>query len=94
MSDLKTAAKELVKALDATDKALRKYADAALAIGRESGDPTARGMDAKQVRRRLNAEVVARLSPKPAFGLPAPILQLDGAPEARRYCAAHPLPGL
>ena len=34
--------------------------------------PTARGLDPKQLRRRLQAEVVARLSPKPVFGLPDP----------------------
>jgi len=86
--DLKTAAKELVKALDATEKALRKYADAALAVGRAAGDPTERGYDKRQIRQRLQAEVIARLSPTRDS-----LLQLAGAPDARRFVAARPLLG-
>lgn len=88
MADLNTAAKELVKALDAVHKALEKYASVALAIGREAGNPTERGLDARQLRQRLKAEVVARLSPKRDS-----LLQLEGAPEARRFVAARPLLG-
>jgi hypothetical protein len=88
MADLNTAALELTKALDATAAALKKYFDAAVAVGRESDSPTERGLDSKQVRRRLQAEVVARLSPRDG------VLSLEGAPEARRYAAARPLLGL
>ena len=95
MADLKTLARDLVRALDATNKALEKYFNAALAEGRAAPDgPTARGLDPKQLRRRLQAEVVARLSPKPVFGLPDPVLQFEGSPEARRFAAARPLLGL
>jgi len=94
MSDLKTAARRLERALKIANKAIEKYAAAALAVGREAGNPTARGFDAKQVRQRLKAHVIAALSPKPVHGLPEPILQFDGAPEARRFAATRPLPGL
>lgn len=101
MSDLKTAATQLVKALDTAAKAVEKYISTAKVIGLESGDATARGMDIKQLRRRVQAEVIARLSPAGHWvergGVPTRVdapLQINGAPEARRYCAAHPLPGL
>lgn len=94
MSDLKQVARDLVKALDATSKALDKYFHTAVAEGRKSDDPTARGLDGRQLRRRLQTEVVARLSPKPLHGLPDPVLQLAGAPQARRYVELNPLPGL
>lgn len=94
MADLKTAAKDLVRALSITGKAIDVYFATALAVGRESKDPTERGFDARQLRRRIHAEVVARLSPKPIFGMPAPVLELDGAPQARRFITTNPLPGL
>ena len=88
MSNLNTAAKELIEVLDAAERALQNYFDAAVAVGRESGNPTERGLDSRQVRRRVQAEVIARLSRRSSP------LQFDGAPEARRYVAANPLPGL
>lgn len=88
MTDLKTAAAALSKAANAFDLALKNYYDAVIAVGRESANPTERGFDARQVRRKLQAFVVAKLSPRDG------ILQFDGAPEARRYVAANPLPGL
>lgn len=94
MVDLKTAALAFSKALDALCRATDQYGYALLAVGREAGNPTERGLNAKQVRQRVQAEIVARLSPRPVPGLPEPILQLDGAPEARRFVAARPLPGL
>jgi hypothetical protein len=89
MSDLKTAAKELVKALEAVNKALEKYASIAQAVGDAAPDgATYRGLNQRQLRQRLKAEVVARLSPKRDS-----LLQLEGAPEARRFIAARPLLG-
>lgn len=93
--ELKTAAAGLVKALTATSKALETYLAVATKVGSEAADGASyRGLDGRQVRRRLKAEVIARLSPKPVHGMPDPPLQLEGAPEARRYVTAHPLPGL
>jgi hypothetical protein len=94
MAGLETAARKLIRSLDVANRRLLKYYDLALAVGRASPDPTERGFDAKQIRHRLQAEVIARLSPKPRHGETRPILQLNGAPEARRFVAARPLPGL
>lgn len=92
MAELKTLGRELSRALDQVNRSIASYYDAALAEGRAAGDPTARGLDGKQLRRKLQCYVVARLSPK--TGLSKPLLTFDGAPEARRYCQAHPLPGV
>jgi hypothetical protein len=93
--DLGIAARAVVDALEKLNKALANYTSAAVAVGAEAPDgATARGLDYKQVRRRLEAEVIGRLCPKPRVGEPRPILELDGAPEARRFIAANPLPGL
>lgn len=95
MVDLKTAARDLDKALTAVDKALSTYFDALIALGRECPDPVERGLSAKQVKTRLQTYVISRLCPKPVFGQPSPILQFDGAPEARRFVEARgALPGL
>lgn len=93
MVDLKGSYKEFDKTLTAFNKALEKYAAVLAAAGDESGDATARGLNGRQIRRRLKCEVIARMSPKPVHGMPDPILLLEGAPEARRYAAANPLPG-
>lgn len=90
---LEIAAKELVKALEATNKALVKYYETARAVGCESDDPIARGMSPRQLRQTIQQFVISRLSPKPT-PLIEPVLQFPGAPEARRHCANHPLPGL
>jgi hypothetical protein len=94
MSELRTAARDLVKALDATAKAAEKYLAAATAAGRESEDPTARGLDGRQVRRRIQEQVIAQLSPRPIHGMPDPPIQLHGAPGARKFVQLNPLPGL
>ena len=94
MSDLKTTAQAFSTALNQLVSATDAYGAALLAVGREAGNPTARGLNAKQVRQRIQAEIIARLSPRPVQGKPEPILQLDGAPEARRFVTAKPLPGL
>ena len=95
--DLTSAARRLIKTLDVLAKRIDEYGAAALALGRDKevspDGATARGFDARQVRWRIKAEVTARLSPKHVFGQPAPWLVLDGAPEARRYIVANPLPG-
>jgi hypothetical protein len=90
---LESAARELVKALAVTNKALDKYYETARAVGYESGDPIARGMSPRQLRQTIQNFVIARLSPKPTPVL-EPVLQFPGAPEARRHCQNHPLPGL
>lgn len=94
MVELKAAATQFDRTLAAFTKALETYAHALVAAGVAAGDATARGLDGRQVRRRLKEHVIARLSPKPVLGMPDPILQLEGAPEARRFSAANPLPGL
>ena len=90
---LKDTAKELAKTADRLAVLCEKYMLDAVAEARASGrNDTAGGMSAKQLHRLLQAHVVARLSPR--VGLGHPPLVLDGAPEARRFAAAHPLPGL
>jgi hypothetical protein len=88
MVDLATPAKEFIEALAALNRTIEAYYEAAVAIGRESGNPTERGLDARQVRRRIQEQVVAALSTRTS------VLQFDGAPGARRFVAANPLPGL
>jgi len=91
---LQSAAKELSKAIDALNKAVEKYYFAARAVGDAAPDgPTARGLDARQLRNAIQNFIVARLSPKPT-PVCNPVLQFDGAPEARKYFLHHKLPGL
>ena len=93
MAELKAEARELSRALDKVNEAVDAYFAAALAVGRSAPDgPTARGLDPKQIRRKLQCFIIAQLSPK--TNLQRPLLAFDGAPEARRYIEAHPLPGL
>lgn len=92
MAELDKAGRELSRALEQVNKCVSAYFDAALTVGRESGDPTARGLDARQLRQKLQSYIIAKLSPR--VGLEKPLLQFHGAPEARRYVAAHPLPGV
>jgi len=95
MVELKTAAHEFVRSLDAVAKAAEQYLAAASAAGDAAPDgATARGLDGRQIRKRLKCELVARLSPRPVHGLPDPVFELEGAPQARRFAAANPLPGL
>lgn len=95
MSDLRTTARAYIRALDEVKRTAEAYYAAAVAVGNEAPDgATYRGLDGRQVRRALKLELVARLSPKPVIGMPAPVFELEGAPEARRFAAAHKLPGL
>lgn len=90
---LKEAARDLDKALTAVNRAVEQYVAAAVAAGREASDgPVYRGLDTTQLRRKISAFIVARLSPK--RGIEKPFLHFDGAPEARKYVQAHGLPGL
>lgn len=93
---LKETAKDLVKTADRLKVLCEKYVNDALAEARETGrDNTDGGMSARQLKSRVQAEVIARLCPKPVFGLPDPVLQFNGAPEARKFVAVRgPLPGL
>ena len=85
---------ELNKALAALNVAVEKYARAAVAAGREAPDgPTCRGFDSNQLQKKLTSHIVAALSPRPSHGV-RPFLRFDGAPECRKYAAAHPLPEL
>lgn len=93
-SQLQTAASELDRALNTAARAIETYFNMARAEARASGrDDTAGGMSARQLKQLLQAYVLAKLSPRPT-ALFDPILQLAGAPEARRYAASHTLPGL
>lgn len=94
MSNLTDAGRDLSKALTAVSKALELYYEMALAEGRSAPEgPTARGLSASQLRSKLQAYVIARLSPKP-HPLHKSVLQFEGAPQARRHVANHSLPGL
>jgi hypothetical protein len=82
-----TPAEEVVRTLDAARQAIENYFKLAKAVGLAAPDgATARGLSGMQLRRRLQAEVIYRLSPNRDA-----LLQLDGAPEARRFVVAHPL---
>ena len=90
---LKTAGRELTRALEQVNKAVASYYAVALAAGREAPEgPTACGLDPRQLRQKLTGYVVARLSPK--TGLEKPLLEFANAPEARKVAIARPLPGL
>jgi hypothetical protein len=92
---LRDTARELVRTVDRLAALCASYILTASAEAREAGrDNIAGGMSAMQLRRLLQAHVVARLSPRPAFGQPDPPLQINAAPEARKFAAAHPLLGL
>ena len=92
---LRDTARVLVKTADRLAVLCEKYLVEAQADARESGrDNTAGGMGPVQLRRLLQAHVVARISPRPLFGMPDPPIKIDGAPEARKFAAAHSLPGL
>jgi hypothetical protein len=93
---LRDTAKELTKTADKLAQLCSKYlADAAASAAQSGRDNTGGGMSQRQLRQRLQNEIISRLCPKPIFGQPDPPLQFDGAPEARRFIAARgPLPGL
>jgi hypothetical protein len=95
MSNLQTTARDLMRTADKLAALCQEYINNAMAEARESGRcDTAGGMSGQQLRKKLQAHVTARLCPKPVFGKPEPPLQFAGAPEARRYAAVTPLPGL
>jgi hypothetical protein len=88
-------AKDLDKTLSKAASLLEKYMSEGAAEAAKSGrDDAAGGMSPAQLRQRLQAFVIAKLSPKPRFGFPKPPIQLDGAPEARRFIEARGFPGL
>lgn len=92
---LKDTTRELLKTADRLAVLCEKYMAEAQIEARESGRAdTAGGMNGRQLRRVLQAHVVARISPKPVFGMPDPPILIEGAPEARKFAATHPLPGL
>jgi hypothetical protein len=92
---LKEVARELVRTVDRLAALCASYILTASAEAREAGrDNVAGGMSSAQLRRVLQAHVLARLSPRPIFGQPDPPLAINGSPEARRFAAAHPLLGL
>ncbi|HEX4268436.1 MAG TPA: hypothetical protein VHY36_11150 [Steroidobacteraceae bacterium] len=72
-----------------------QYLSVGAAVARETGrGGTDGGLSGAQLRRRLQTEILARLSPKP-IGMVKPALTLSGAPEARRYILVNgPMPGL
>ena len=88
-------ARELVRTLDKAAALCEKYMTDAKAFASEHGrGDTAGGMSGRQLRSRLQMEVIGRLSPRAIPGVTDPPIQLTGAPEARRAIAAYPLPGL
>ena len=87
-------AKALDKALTRVAEWPKYLADATAEAAQSGRGDTAGGMSGKQLRTHLSAFVIAKLSPRPVFGLPDPPLQLAGAPEARRFVATRTLPGL
>lgn len=94
MANLNAAARRLTRSLDITAKRIDAYFAAATQFAREHGrHDVAGGMDSRQLRACLQAAVVSRLSPRKPGG-EKPLLEFHGAPEARRFAEAHPLPGL
>ena len=95
MAELKETARDLVRSLDQTAKLLEQYLAEASAFAAEHGrNNTPGGMSGMQLRRILKSHVIAKLSPKAVFGMPDPVIQIENAPEHRRFAQAHPLPGL
>lgn len=94
MANLNAAARRLVRSLDVTAKRIDRYfAEAKEFAAKHGRSDVSGGMDSRQLRQRLKAEVIARLSPRMPAGQ-RPLIELEGAPEARRFAQAHPLPGL
>ena len=92
MADLSTAARKLEKAVAELNVAVAVYVATAVNVGRESQDPTARGLSTVQIQKKLSSFIVARLSAH-APGV-RPVLRFEGGPEAVKFARAHPLPGL
>jgi len=92
---LRDTARAVVKTADQLAALCSKYlVDAAAEAALTDRDNTGGGMSQRQLRQRLQAEIISRLCPKKQFGMPDPPLQFDGAPDARRFVQGRPLPGL